>query len=243
MFKKLYENNISRKILFLLLGVGLYFGVSKLACLIADLFAKGEFGFIWYNYNHIFQALICLLIFFILRKLGVNNDFGINAKNKKETFKIILGFSIFFIGLTTIVFLAIQLFAGWQKYLFFVFDFKHLFSYLFFEGVVVGFGEELLFRALIYTVLFYAFPEKIKIGKNLSVSVAVILAALIFTLAHIDLSTFTFETGQLFMAFGLGIFYGWLLEHTKSIIGPILAHNISDFWLSILYVIFTLLAG
>lgn len=41
----------------------------------------------------------------------------------------------------------------------------------------------------------------------------------------------------LFFAFALGIFYAAVREKTGSLLGPILAHNISDGWLSILYII------
>jgi membrane protease YdiL (CAAX protease family) len=42
---------------------------------------------------------------------------------------------------------------------------------------------------------------------------------------------------QVFMAFALGIFYAVLRERTGSLLGPVLAHNISDGWLSILFIL------
>lgn len=239
---KTWVQHALRKLFVLFVGIGLYFGISKSAVILADLFSKGSFKYTWYTYHHLIQAVICLIVIYGLRLIGVGHDFGLNTKNTRQTGRTLLGFTWFFVISTSVAYLVIQWSAGWQNYLDFSLTSDHVFRYLFFEGVVVGIGEELLFRALIYTILFYAFPETIRLNQRIRISYAVVLSALIFMLAHINLSIFTFDIFQLFMAFGLGCFYGWFLENTKSIIGPILAHNISDLWISILMIVFTILA-
>ena len=77
-----------------------------------------------------------------------------------------------------------------------------------------------------------AWKGVVKLGK-VRIPLAGIIAALIFVMAHIGLDLFPlqilyFNTGQLIFAFIFGIFYSILFYETKSILAPIITHNIVD---------------
>ena len=225
----------------LLLCFGIFLGVHRLSIVITDIFLKGSFKYTWYIGHHIIQSLIVLSIILLIKQFNLSIDFGLRFDHSKQTRTYIYRFMIMFIIATTIVYTIIMVIYGWQDYLGFEMSAANLIQYLLFEGIVVGVGEELLFRALIYSLLYQVFYKKIQIGNKFSLSLAVILSAFIFSVAHINFFTFTFDIFQLLMAFALGLFYGWLLENTKSIIGPIIAHNLSDLWISIVFIIFALM--
>lgn len=241
MLKNIINNHIFKSTCVLLLCIGIFFGVDRLSIIITDIFLKGSFKYSWYIGHHVIQSLIVLSIILIIKQFNLSIDFGLRFDHSKQTKTYITRFIIMFIISTTIVYTLIMIIYGWQDYLGFELSAGNLAQYLLFEGVVVGLGEELLFRALIYSLLYQVFFKKIQVGKHFSLSFAVILSAFIFSMAHINFFTFTFDVFQLLMAFVLGLFYGWLLENTKSVVGPIIAHNLSDLWISILFIIFALM--
>ena len=78
--------------------------------------------------------------------------------------------------------------------------------------------------------------------KLFQVSVGGILSAVIFMLAHVSFDFIQFKVTsvdpmQLVVAFVLGLFYVLLRERTGSLVGPILAHNITDGSLTIVYLL------
>jgi membrane protease YdiL (CAAX protease family) len=75
-------------------------------------------------------------------------------------------------------------------------------------------------------------PGNLKIGK-LTISYSVIISTLLFSLAHIGINynTLSIESinyMQLIFTFGLGMFYAVMREKSGSLLGPIIAHGISD---------------
>ncbi len=227
------------KILVLFLAISLFFVVDKSATYIADLFLKGSFGYSWLFLHHTLQALIIMLIILLPFWSKSLSDWGINTKNWKLTLRILTKFTIGWIVFTTIYNLITSWLSGWPHLLNFYLTPKNIIIYLLFEATIVGISEELLFRGLIYGVLHKHFNKQVKL-IGFSISQAGIISALLFGFAHIGIQYFPFSityfnTMQLVIAVGLGLFYAALLEKTDSLIGPILAHNISDLWLSILF--------
>lgn len=235
------NNQIFKNIFLVLLSFAIFLGVTRASMIITDIFLKGSFKYTWYIGNHIIQSIIVLVIIGIFRVFNKDIDFGLKKDESKQTKSYLIRFMLVFMILTILIYAIIIIIYGWQDYIGFPLTKSNVIQYLVFEGVVVGIGEELLFRALIYSILYQGFAKKIHIGKKVSLSYAVILSALIFSIAHINLFDFSFDIFQLFMAFVLGVFYGWLLENTKSIIGPILAHNLSDLWMSLLFILCALM--
>ena len=73
-------------------------------------------------------------------------------------------------------------------------------------------------------------PGKLRVGRY-EMNGAGVTVALIFALAH--MSSFWTEPwllalGQQLYAFVLGVLYAYWLEKSRSIIAPVIGHNISD---------------
>jgi membrane protease YdiL (CAAX protease family) len=111
---------------------------------------------------------------------------------------------------------------------------ENVWGWTFFESVYVGPTEEIPFRALLVVYLATAMPGKLRIRlpwSRYEMNWAGIIVALVFALAHIS----SFFTGdwqgallQQFYAFSIGVLYAYWLEKSKSIVAPIIAHNVSD---------------
>jgi hypothetical protein len=103
-------------------------------------------------------------------------------------------------------------------------------GWTFFEGVYVGPTEEIPFRSLLVGYLMAAMPGKLRAGRY-TMSWAGIVVAAIFAIAHAgnlfhDPSWAAF--GQQLYAFALGVLYAYWLEKSRSVIAPIVGHNMSD---------------
>lgn len=234
------SKNIFLMFFYFFISILLFFTIDKAATYITDIFLAGSFGFTWLIVHHLFQIVFVLLLMLLPFWSKTFSDWGLNLNNKERTFDILKKFTIGWIICTTIYLIISSWLSGWPYLLNFTFTWKNAAIYLFFETVIVGISEELLFRGLIYGVLHKAFKQRIKL-IGFSISLAGIISALIFAFAHIGFQLFPFQITafspmQFLMAFGLGIFYAVLLEKTDSLLGPILAHNISDAWLSILMI-------
>ena len=237
-------NIFLRSVMIIFLAFLFFFMIDRLAIYLTDLVLAGSFGFTWLSLHHFIQIVIALAIMAIPGWHRSLSDWGLNLKNSDQTFKIIIKFSIGWIIGTTIFTLVSQWLTGWPPLLDFYFSIENILIYLIFESIIVGISEEIVFRGLVYGTLSSYFSKKVKLGFTLSY--AGIISALFFAIAHIgfQISPFAitaFAPMQIFIAFALGIFYTVLREKTGSLLGPILAHNISDGWLSILYIVIQLI--
>ena len=104
-----------------------------------------------------------------------------------------------------------------------------------FSALMSGTSEEIFFRGLLQTFLNKAWKGSVKIIK-LDIPTAGIIAALIYTFAHMEFNfspfTVNYNFPQLIVAFILGIFFSIAYDRTKSLIAPIVAHNYAN---SIMY--------
>jgi uncharacterized protein len=103
-------------------------------------------------------------------------------------------------------------------------------GWLFFQWVYVGPTEEIPFRALLVTYLATAIPTRLRIGC-VETGWAGILVALIFALLHAGnfaSRAWPQALGQQLYAFALGVFYAHWLDRSRSIVAPIIGHNVSD---------------
>ena len=98
-----------------------------------------------------------------------------------------------------------------------------------FQVLLTGTGEEPLFRALIMIVLGKYMTGMYRIG-NFEIPSSGIVAAILFTLAHVGF-TFApfaithFEPLQLFGALVLGLFFAIVFHRTGSLLAPIIMHG------------------
>lgn len=102
-----------------------------------------------------------------------------------------------------------------------------------FQLLLSGTSEEVLFRALPIGILTF------RIGSNnekkftkLNLSYEVIIAAVLFSIAHIrwTINPFSIDMNylQLIYCFVLGIVYGKAYQESNSVIYPMLMHSISN---------------
>jgi membrane protease YdiL (CAAX protease family) len=98
------------------------------------------------------------------------------------------------------------------------------------QWLVVGTSEEILFRGLAMTYLMRKFQGHIRFFKW-DIHVAGVIIAVLFALAHVG----TFWSGNLIYAVGqqiYGLFAGlalaYLFEKSKSLLAPIIFHNVAN---------------
>jgi membrane protease YdiL (CAAX protease family) len=95
---------------------------------------------------------------------------------------------------------------------------------------ITGLAEETIFRGLLVGGLTYLIPGRLRIGA-LDLPVAAYIVSLLFGAAHYDsflVSPLYLAMAQLIYAFVWGLAYVWLMERSKSLLAPIVAHGVSD---------------
>ncbi len=171
--------------------------------------------------HHIVQMLIALAVILPLKHI-YKQDFGFKLGDKKAG---ILHVSIF--SLILAIFLIIRYFYLYSTIPNIGYDYPvnstNVLSDLAFQLFLSGPSEELLFRALPITLFIIVFKRSIKIKWFLTLEV--LLAALLFSIAHLDSPKLDF---QILYSFVLGIAYGVTYQKTGSILYPICMHSLSN---------------
>jgi hypothetical protein len=102
-------------------------------------------------------------------------------------------------------------------------------GWLFAMGIT-GFAEEPIFRGLLVGSLAVLVPGRLRIAR-LDLPVAAYIVALLFGLAHWQnffARPFYMAAAQQLYAFVWGITYAWLMERSRSLLAPIIAHGLGD---------------
>ncbi|MBX7249953.1 MAG: CPBP family intramembrane metalloprotease [Caulobacteraceae bacterium] len=97
--------------------------------------------------------------------------------------------------------------------------------------ITTGLGEETIFRGLLVGMLVVLCPGRVRVG-GFEIPVAGVLVALLFSAAHYD--SFLHDplaqaVGQQLYAFVWGLIYVWLMERSRSLAAPIVAHGVGNF--------------
>jgi membrane protease YdiL (CAAX protease family) len=184
----------------------------------------------WLYMQHGFGLLAALPVIAILKFKLVPADYGLHwPRGRSYVWPAVLWGAVFGV-LMTLVDYAPQLLAHTKPDPGFPLTPGNIWGWLIFEGVYVGPTEEIPFRALLVTYLATTMPGRFAIGR-FNMRWAGIIVALIFALLHIN----SFHTrpwpealGQQCYAFALGVLYAYWLEKSKSVVAPIVGHNVSD---------------
>lgn len=220
-----------KSILWVLLMALLLLGVPRLSGMIAALFnydlIDPDGAYAWISVHHIAQALIFLLIMAVLSKVK-SLDFGFSWGNKETGKKCVLTFFLFFslyaAGAYTTVFLT----NTFEKFAYPLTG-TNIAGQMGFQLFLSGPSEELIFRAFAITMLALFVKGRLFKGK---VSVANIIAAVVFGLAHVGFSFAPFELSyspfQVIYAIVLGLFYGDCYEKTGSVYYPMIMHSFTN---------------
>jgi membrane protease YdiL (CAAX protease family) len=97
--------------------------------------------------------------------------------------------------------------------------------------LITGLAEETIFRGLLVGMLVMLVPGRLRIGR-LDLPVAAYLVALMFGLAHyqsFQVQPIHQALAQQLYAFAWGLAYVWLMEHSRSLLAPMVAHGVGNF--------------
>jgi hypothetical protein len=215
-----------------LLGFGLPYAAAFAAFISSKLFhtpSPAGPTLPWLYVQHAFQLLVALVGIAIL-KWRVPADYGLHLPRGKTYAGAAILWGAIFGVVMTLVDYAPQLIAHVTPDPGYPLTRANVAGWLFFEGVYVGPTEEIPFRALLVTYLAATMPGALRIG-NFRMNWAGILVALIFALLHarnFSLRAWPIALGQQVYAFALGVLYAYWLEKSKSVVAPIVGHNVSD---------------
>jgi hypothetical protein len=101
-------------------------------------------------------------------------------------------------------------------------------GWLGFNGLYAGPTEEIPFRALLVTYLATTMPGKWRVAGYAMDGAGVVAAAIwAFYMAGITSQPLAVAFGQLLVQFLFGVFLAYWLEKSKSVLAPIVGHNVS----------------
>jgi hypothetical protein len=183
----------------------------------------------WLYVQHFWQTALALVAILVIRRF-VPFDAGLRWPKEKTYIGPAVLWGVAFGVLMTVVDYAPNLIAHHPMDLGFPLTRGNVIGWTLFEGVYVGPTEEILFRSLLVGFLLAVFPAKLTVGRY-SMGWAGIIVAAIFALAHIS-SFFTRPSfaaaGQQVYAFALGVLYAYWFEKSRSVVAPIIGHNVGD---------------
>lgn len=99
-----------------------------------------------------------------------------------------------------------------------------------FAMLITGLAEETLFRGLLIGALAVLVPGRVRIGR-LDLPIAAYLVAILFAAVHwrsFLASPLHLAIAQQTYAIAWGIVYAWLMERSRSLLAPIIAHGVGD---------------
>jgi len=183
----------------------------------------------WLFSQHGFQLVIALVFIVVLKRFQPF-DAGLRLPPGKTYLLPAILWGLFFGVLMTAVDYAPDLLARRPMSLGFPVTQANMIGWSIFEGLYVGPTEEIPFRSLLVGYLIAAMPGKVRLGR-FDMSWAGIIVAALFALLHAA-SFFTRPSlaaaGQQVYAFVLGVLYAYWFEKSKSVVAPIVGHNVSD---------------
>lgn len=183
----------------------------------------------WLYIHHAFQLAVALIAIAIVKRF-VPGDYGLHLPREKTYVGAAIVWGIAFGILMTLVDYAPHIVARTAPMLDYPLTHANVTGWLFFEGVYVGPTEEIPFRALLVTYLAATMPGKLRVG-SFEMNWAGVVVALIFALLHatnFSMRAWPLALGQQLYAFALGVLYAYWLEKSKSIVAPIIGHNVGD---------------
>ncbi|OFX27686.1 MAG: hypothetical protein A2033_04870 [Bacteroidetes bacterium GWA2_31_9] len=194
---------------------------------------EGIFGIdfissIWNWEGKIFAFIFSILFVFIFRKnISENNFFTLkqNAKSLKYTLSVIV--------LITLLSATFTFFSE-EKY-------ELDFDTLAFRLTMPGLDEEFAFRGLMIAFLLPSLKPAFTVGNLRFGNPAVVVTAFLFGLVHGISFTYNlpimFDYFAFTYTFIFGLIWGWMLLKSRSIVMPVVSHNLNNFVVTLLTMI------
>lgn len=212
--------------------------ISKFSFYLADLilpslqFLDRANAFLYITIHHIFQGLIALLIMYVISLILQISlaDFGLTNNQWKYSLKRVIQFAlVWWIIQLSVGFYIMS--SGTVADLFsFELTVKNYLGYFLFQILLSGTSEELLYRALLIGLLLFL-GNHAGFSKKLNMALAGLISMIAFIIGHVSYTIFPFailsyNVLQLLTVVIFGGFYTYLYIKTKSVFGPMLAHNL-----------------
>lgn len=181
----------------------------------------------WLTAQHT-VLLILGLVSIGIAKLIVPADYGLDMQDERSYVAVAFLWGVIFGVLLTVVAVTPSLLAnvppkidpsmkanipGWLAY----------------NALYVGTTEEIPFRALVVTYLAATMPGVWRVGRY-AMNAAGVVAALIYAISVAGFLTapLLVSIGQFVCQFLLGVLFAYWLEKSKSVIAPIIGHNVAS---------------
>ena len=185
------------------------------------------YRWIWLYFHHFFQMVLSIITIILLGGGFKNYGFTLKSKNLYISPAIIIG--VMFGIIMTLVDHLPTIISG-SQITGYALNTTNVIGWLSFEWVFAGLSEEIFIRGLMMTFLMKYFKGHVKFFKW-DVHVAGVIIAVLFALMHISSfwsGNLIYAIGQQIYAFILGLCYAYFYEKSKSLLSPILAHNLSN---------------
>jgi membrane protease YdiL (CAAX protease family) len=179
--------------------------------------------------DHGVQMVLALIVIAAMKWL-VPADYGLHAPRGKSYVGAAILWGLFFGISIVLVDHMPELIARTAPKLDYPLTTGNVLGWLGFEGVYVGPTEEILFRSLLVTFLTATMPGKIRLGRY-DMNAAGVVVAVIFAFAHLGSfldSPWWMALAQQIYAFAVGVLYAYWLEKSKSVLAPVISHNVAD---------------
>ena len=200
-------------------------------------------SYLYISIHHVLQALLALGFIAII-KIRLNkswSDFGFNSNDWRFALKRVLQFCAFWFVLQGIIAVIMMLSGSTPTPFHFPLTAESFAGYFLFQVLLSGTSEEILFRAMVIIPMLYV-GKRAGYSDKANTIIAVVVSILIFMLGHVNIRFDPFRVEnfnllQQITVITFGSFYAYLFLKTKSLIGPMLAHN----WLNGVIVLIGLL--
>jgi membrane protease YdiL (CAAX protease family) len=205
---------------------------GKAGSAVAGLFSYGKLDpddvFAWQSVHHMVMLLIGLaVVAFLCRPL--KNRFGFQLGDRKKGMRYFLIFNAV-LTVISLVYHVLLYFSDRPMSYDFALNPRNVLGTLGFQLLLSGTAEEILHRALPVTVLVSLLGKSVKLKG--SITLEIVLASLLFSLAHIKWSLSPFSVNasvsQLIYAFVIGTVQGMAYQESRSVLYPILMHSVSN---------------
>ncbi|MBO4579985.1 MAG: CPBP family intramembrane metalloprotease [Clostridiales bacterium] len=173
--------------------------------------------------HHIIQMLAAILVIALLTRTIDAENFKLKPKADKKG----IIYTLIFCLVLGIYYLVVYI-IGTYTHTISVYDYElnrtNVLGTLGFQLLLSGPSEELLFRSLPLGVYLYILGHESKKDTWL----AIVLASVLFGIAHIDIVNRNIPWFQVGYAMVLGTAYGYTFVKSKSIIYPMIMHSMSN---------------
>ena len=187
--------------------------------------------YLWLSLHHVWQLILTIALMLVFnRRLG---SWGFNLDNLDVSLRHFKLFVLCCTGYLVIQSVVFYFAFTLPPSLGYSLSLENVLGQLGFQLLLSGTCEEPLFRGFVMVMLYPAFAGSFNL-RRLEITHAGLIAAIYFTLAHIQFSVYPFEIirahpPQLVLSFLLGVYYAIVFHRTRSLLTPILAHGYVNF--------------